>query len=92
VLCVIPTSFPVNLQNLNWTIVIVGVVLLLVLAAWFFPVLGARTWYRGKAHTLPNANIVRCPPPAAQALACTCTRPCNAACSVVCIDLQWVMP
>ena len=63
-LCIIPTAFPVTAQNLNWTIVVVGLVLVLVLVAWCFPVWGARRWYRGKAHTLPNANVVRSPLPA----------------------------
>ncbi len=30
----------------------------LALAAWFFPVHGARTWYKGKAHTLRDADVV----------------------------------
>ena len=32
--------------------------ILVALAAWFFPVIGAGVWYRGKAHTLRDANVV----------------------------------
>lgn len=32
--------------------------ILVALAAWFFPVIGAGAWYRGKAHTLRDANVV----------------------------------
>lgn len=49
VLCIIPTSFPVTLGNMNWTIVIVGIVLALCMLTWFFPLGGAR-WHTGKAH------------------------------------------
>ena len=60
VLCIIPGSFPVSIRNLNWTVVLIGFVLALCLLAWYFPRWGARRWYRGKAHTLPNANVVGC--------------------------------
>lgn len=58
-LFLLPASYPVTTVNLNWTPITVGIVLILVLVAWFLPKYGARHWYRGKAHTLDDAVIVR---------------------------------
>ena len=58
---VLPTSYPVNIANLNWTPVTVALVLAGVLLAWFAPGCGARLWYHGKAHTLENTSVVRVP-------------------------------
>lgn len=57
--CVLPTVFPVNVLNLNWAPVTAGLVLLNSLVVWFFLVIGAGVWYRGKAHTLQDVNVVR---------------------------------
>ena len=58
VCCLIPTQLPVSILNLNWAPIMGGSVIGLALAAWFFPLYGARTWYKGKAHTLRDANVV----------------------------------
>ena len=54
-------SYPVTDANLNWTPVTVGIVMAAVLVAWYLPKYGAATWYRGKAHTLPDKVIVSPP-------------------------------
>lgn len=56
--CVLPTEFPINASNLNWAPITAALVILVALAAWFFPVIGAGAWYQGKAHTLRDANVV----------------------------------
>lgn len=55
----LPTVYPVNVTTLNWTPVVLGLVLTLVLVAWYVPRCGARHWYHGKAHTLDDENVVR---------------------------------
>jgi hypothetical protein len=59
---VMPDTYPVTLRNLNYSPVAVGLALILLLAAWFFPVYGVGRWFRGKAHTLKDANLVRAHP------------------------------
>lgn len=54
-----PDTYPVTLRNLNYSPVAVGLALILLLAAWFFPKYGVGRWFRGKAHTLKDANLVR---------------------------------
>ena len=54
-----PDTYPVTLRNLNYSPIAVGLALILLLAAWFFPVYGVERWFRGKAHTLKDANLVR---------------------------------
>ncbi|KAK9908831.1 hypothetical protein WJX75_003486 [Coccomyxa subellipsoidea] len=54
---VMPDTYPVTLRNLNYSPVAVGLALILLLAAWFFPVYGVGRWFRGKAHTLKDANL-----------------------------------
>ena len=56
--CLLPTQLPVNISNLNWASIMGVFVVGLALAAWFFPVHGARNWYKGKAHTLRDADVV----------------------------------
>ena len=57
-ICVLPTQFPINASNLNWAPITAALVIMVALAAWFFPVIGAGAWYQGKAHTLRDANVV----------------------------------
>ena len=54
----IPTSFPVVLENLNWTPITLGITLLAVLVGWFLPRYGAALWYRGKMDTLRDDSAV----------------------------------
>ena len=53
-----PTTYPVSSTNLNWTPVTVGIVLAVVLGAWFAPGCGAARWYQGKSHTLESFHDV----------------------------------
>lgn len=53
-----PTSYPVALENLNWTPITLGATLLAVLVGWFMPRYGAALWYRGKTHTLTDDTAV----------------------------------
>ena len=50
VLCIIPAALPVTVENMNWAVVIVGILLALCLLTWYFPLCGTR-WYKGGAHT-----------------------------------------
>jgi hypothetical protein len=58
---VLPTFYPVDAATLNWTPVMLGLVIVLVLTSWFMPRCGARHWYQGKAHTPEDAIVVRAP-------------------------------
>ena len=60
--CILPTQLPISISNLNWAPIMGVFVVGLALAAWFFPVHGARTWYKGKAHTLRDADVVSSSP------------------------------
>ncbi|CAL8466365.1 g5901 [Coccomyxa elongata] len=51
---IMPTSYPVALENFNWTPVTLGAALLAVLVGWFMPHYGAAKWYHGKSHTLAD--------------------------------------
>ncbi|EFJ43640.1 hypothetical protein VOLCADRAFT_96197 [Volvox carteri f. nagariensis] len=52
VLFVLPATYPVSLQNCNWSgPMVLGVVALLLLW-YYFPVYGAKTWFKG-----PRANL-----------------------------------
>ncbi len=62
---ILPTIYPVSYDNLNWTCVTVGAVIIGVMIAWFLPKFGARHWYHGKSHTLecrPEAVSANCFP------------------------------
>ncbi|EIE25067.1 amino acid transporter [Coccomyxa subellipsoidea C-169] len=54
----LPTIYPVDVTTLNWTPVMLGLVIVGVLISWYLPRCGARHWYHGKAHTLEDANVV----------------------------------
>ena len=56
-----PTSYPVDISNINWTPVTVGAALLLVLGGWYLP--WCRVWqcHHGKARTLGCACAVSHP-------------------------------
>ncbi|SCF31893.1 amino acid permease (GABA permease) [Micromonospora viridifaciens] len=56
VLFVLPTSSPVTVSTFNYTIVAVGVVLG---GAWLWWVLGARRWFTGPRHNVPDPVIPR---------------------------------
>lgn len=59
---IVPNMYPVTSTNLNWTPVTVGIVLAVVLGAWFLPGCGAAHWYQGKSHTLEEFHdVVRVP-------------------------------
>ena len=60
-LSVLPTQFPINAGTLNWAPVTAALVLMVALGAFYFPGCGAGSWYRGKAHTLRDINVVRYP-------------------------------
>jgi hypothetical protein len=55
---IMPTSYPIVLDNLNWTPITLGVTLLAVLVGWFMPRYGAAMWYHGKSHTLADDTAV----------------------------------
>lgn len=52
-----PTVYPVTVDNLNYAPVAVGVVLIGALASFFCPVIGARYWYRGEMHTVEDFTV-----------------------------------
>ncbi|KAK9902831.1 hypothetical protein WJX75_007886 [Coccomyxa subellipsoidea] len=55
---ILPTTYPISYENLNWTCATVGAVIIGVLASWFTPQIGARHWYHGKSHTLESRHDV----------------------------------
>ena len=50
---------PVLASNFNWTPVMIGIVAVGVPLVWYLPKYGARNWYHGKAHLMPDTSIVR---------------------------------
>ncbi len=56
----LPDTYPIDLRTINYSPIAVGLVLLVLLATWFFPKYGAQHWYRGKAHTLDDQEVVCC--------------------------------
>ncbi len=58
VIFVLPDTYPIDLRTINYSPIAVGLVLLILLATWFCPKYGARHWYRGKAHTLDDQEVV----------------------------------
>ena len=59
----LPDTYPVTALNLNYCPIAIGLALLVLLVAWFLPKWGVGRWYRGKAHTLKDADVVMPPPP-----------------------------
>ncbi len=57
----LPDTYPVTALNLNYCPIAVGLALLVLLVAWFLPKWGVGRWYRGKAHTLKDADVVMPP-------------------------------
>ena len=58
---VLPDTYPVTALNLNYCPIAIGLALLVLLGAWFLPKWGVGRWYRGKAHTLKDADVVMPP-------------------------------
>ncbi len=59
---VLPTTYPVTRETLNYSGVAVGIVMVGAVLVWFLPSIGARHWYRGEIQTYkPDAEQV--PPP-----------------------------
>lgn len=58
VIFMLPDTYPIDLKTINYSPLAVGVVLIVLLATWFWPRLGARHWFRGKAHTLDDQKVV----------------------------------
>jgi hypothetical protein len=57
---VLPTSYPVTRETLNYAGVAVGIVVLGAFFIWFLPVIGARHWFRGEIQTYkPEPETVR---------------------------------
>lgn len=57
---VLPTSYPVTTQTLNYSGVAVGMVMLGAILVWFLPRVGARHWFRGESQTYkPQPDLVR---------------------------------
>ncbi|CAL5222699.1 g5101 [Coccomyxa viridis] len=64
IVMLLPTQLPVDPNNMNYTCVTVGAVMILVIAAWYLPFWGAKHWYIPKRH-LQQAAL---PKPAARTL------------------------
>ncbi|EIE25071.1 amino acid transporter [Coccomyxa subellipsoidea C-169] len=57
---VLPTSYPVTTQTLNYSGVAVGTVMVGAVLMWFLPSIGARHWFRGEMPTYkPELESVR---------------------------------
>ncbi|CAL5221654.1 g3881 [Coccomyxa viridis] len=56
---VMPLTFPVTTDNLNYAGVAVGIVLVGALLSFFFPGVGAYKWYRGERHTIDDFSAHR---------------------------------
>ncbi|CAL8465981.1 g5517 [Coccomyxa elongata] len=54
VIFVLPDTYPIDLRTINYSPIAVGLVLIVLLATWFWPKHGARHWFRCKAHTLDD--------------------------------------
>jgi hypothetical protein len=55
---VLPTQYPVSYTTLNYAPVAVGIVLVGTLLVWILPCgLGAKDWFRGGRHTLPDPPV-----------------------------------
>ena len=54
----LPDDIPVAISTFNWTPVMLGIIFGAVLLIWYMPRFGARYWYHGKAHLLPDTGIV----------------------------------
>ena len=57
----LPAVTPVLASNFNWTPVMIGIVAVGVPLVWYLPRFGARNWYHGKAHLMPDTSIVSRP-------------------------------
>ena len=57
----LPAVTPVLASNFNWTPVMIGIVAVGVPLVWYLPKFGARNWYHGKAHLMPDTSIVSRP-------------------------------
>ena len=44
IVMLLPTELPVNPNNMNYTCVTVGAVMMLVMGAWYLPFWGAKNW------------------------------------------------
>ena len=54
----LPAVAPVLASNFNLTPVVIGVIAVGVPFVWYLPKYGARHWYHGKAHLMPDTSIV----------------------------------
>ncbi len=61
---VLPTSYPVTRETLNYAGAAVGIVMVGAVLVWFLPRVGARHWYRGEIQTYkPELEQVPLPNP-----------------------------
>ena len=53
IVMLLPTQLPVDPNNMNYTCVTVGAVMILVVAAWYIPYWGAKNWV---SRTFPHIH------------------------------------
>ena len=56
IVMLLPTQLPVDPNNMNYTCVTVGAVMILVMSAWYLPFWGARNWVSLKVSLLRHCS------------------------------------
>lgn len=58
IVMLLPTQLPVDPNNMNYTCVTVGAVMILVMGAWYLPFWGARNWVSPKVFFCSHSHLV----------------------------------